>query len=67
MKLQSKIISLLVPLIVLPLWALGWVSYAQLRTTSEQKTLNQISMLLSQINAHVESKINTAVANVELY
>jgi diguanylate cyclase (GGDEF)-like protein len=66
-KLQSKIISLLVPLTVLPLLALGWVAYAQLRTTSEQKTLNQISMLLSQINAHVESKINTAVANVELF
>jgi len=66
MRLQTKIILLLTPCILLPMLTLGWVAYSQLRDTAEQKTLSQMSTLLRQIDLHLDSYLSNAKANIEL-
>ncbi len=67
MRLQKKTFLLLVPTIVLPMLALGVLAYIQLKQTSEQKTLGQMSTLLKQIQLQVESYVETARTNIELF
>ena len=66
MRLQTKIILLLTPCILLPMLTLGWVAYSQLRDTAEQKTMSQMSTLLRQIDIHLDSYLSNAKANIEL-
>ncbi len=67
MRLQKKTFLLLTPTIVLPMLVLGVLAYVQLKQTSEQKTLVQMSTLLGQIQLQVESYIETAETNIELF
>ncbi|MDH3217885.1 MAG: diguanylate cyclase, partial [Candidatus Krumholzibacteria bacterium] len=67
MRLQKKTLLLLTPTIVLPMLALGLLAYVQLKQTSEQKTLGQMSTLLEQIQLQVESYVETAKTNIDLF
>jgi len=67
MKLQTKIILFLIPMLVLPLLALGWIAYEQLKTTAEQTIVKQMDTLLQQTTLQVESFQQTAIANIELF
>jgi diguanylate cyclase (GGDEF)-like protein len=67
MQLQSKILLLLVPLIVLPILALGWASYSLLMDDARDRTQFQMSTLLKQIESHTESQLRTARANASLF
>ena len=67
MKLQSKIILSLIPFIGLPLIIVGWISYAQLRQTTELKTANEVHTILRQLETLIEEKVRTAEANVLLF
>lgn len=67
MRVQAKILLVLVPLVVAPLLALGWSAYHQLRTTAEQKTLNQMDTLLEQVGRQVQDHLRTTRANLELF
>ena len=67
MRLQSKVLSVLVPLIVVPLLGLGRVDYVQLVEISEQRTLGHMMTLLEQVALNLESRARTLEANVELF
>ncbi len=67
MRLQNKILLLLVPLIVLPLLVLGWSAYALLMEDARDRTQHQVTTLLEQIRFHTESLLQTARANASLF
>ena len=67
MKLRGRLLTLLVPLVVVPLLALGWIAYGQLQRTSEHKTLGQMTTLLEQLALHTRSLIETAQSNATVF
>ena len=67
MQLQSKLLILLIPLIVLPLLVLGWVAYSLLMEDARNRTQYQMSTLLKQIESQTETKLRTARANASLF
>ncbi|MGD8618949.1 MAG: EAL domain-containing protein [Gammaproteobacteria bacterium] len=67
MRLQNKILLLLVPLIVLPLLILGWTAYTLLMEDARARTQHQVTTLLEQIRFHTESLMQTARANASLF
>lgn len=67
MRLQNKILLLLVPLIVLPLLVLGWSAYSLLMEDARDRTQYQVTTLLEQIRFHTESLLQTARANASLF
>jgi len=66
-KLQNKLLLLIIPLIVLPLLALGWVAYQRLKTTAEQTLRGQMETILEQSVLRVGSFEQTTLANVMLF
>ena len=67
MKIRTKLVVLLIPLIILPLLALGLFAFEQLKNTSKEKTLAQISTLLDQVDLYVQSDFDTINANLKLF
>ena len=67
MRLQSKILLFLVPLTVLPLLVLGWSAYTLLLEDARDRTQNQVTTLLEQVNYHTETRLHTARANASLF
>jgi diguanylate cyclase (GGDEF)-like protein len=67
LQLQSKILLLLIPLIILPLLVLGWLAYSLLMEDTRNRTQYQISTLLEQIASQTETQLRTARANASLF
>jgi len=67
MHLQNKILIFLVPLVVLPILVLGWVSYTLLMEDARDRTHDQVTTLLEQIKYHTEAQLQTARANASLF
>jgi len=65
-KLRSKILILLVPLIVLSLLLLGWFAYVELRKTSEQRIFGEMRSAIEYLRAHMDTEVETALGNIEL-
>jgi len=66
-RLQNKILLLLIPLIVLPILALGWAAYARLMDDAHKQSQEQMTSLLEQIRFYTESQLRTARANASLF
>jgi len=67
LQLQSKILLLLVPLIILPLLVLGWLAYSLLMEDTRNRIQYQMSTLLEQIESQTETQLRTARANASLF
>ena len=67
MKLRTKILLLLIPLIVVPMLAMGWVAYSELNKKSEQNAFAEMRASIDHIAGHLKLKVETAVANIELF
>ena len=67
MRLQNKILLLLIPLIMLPILTLGWTAYALLMEDARDRTQDQVTMLLEQIRLQTNSLVQTARANTSLF
>ena len=67
MQLQSKILSLLIPLIILPILVLGWFAYSLLMDDTRSRTRYQSKTLLEQIESQTETQLRTARANASLF
>lgn len=65
MRLQSQLLALLAPLVVLPLLVLGGVAYHELRGTSERRTVDQMRTFLEQVGVQVGSRVQAAMADVQ--
>lgn len=67
MNLRLKILSVLIPLIVAPLLTLGWIAYERLKGDAQQAAFSQMNTLLNHSALHIQSEIDTAKANIELF
>ena len=67
MRLQTKLLLVVVPLIVAPLLALGWAAYGMLREITLQRDLEQLNTTVSQAGHSIISEIETAEANARLF
>ena len=67
MKLRSKLLLLVLPLVVAPLVTLGWIATSELRTVSEGKLLESMRSNLDHMQTHFSDQIRTARANIELF
>jgi diguanylate cyclase (GGDEF)-like protein len=67
MRLQNKILLLLVPLVILPILVLGWTSYMLLMEDARNRANDQVTTLLEQIKFHTEAQLQTARANASLF
>lgn len=67
MQLQSKILLLLIPLIIIPILVLGWMAYSLLMEDAHQRTRYQMATLLEQIESQTETQLRTARANASLF
>jgi hypothetical protein len=65
MRLQSKVLLLITPAIVLPLLVIGWFAYIKLTQTHNEEIFRQVDTAFDQIalqlNAHIEKTKANAV------
>ncbi|GEM_PF-2490753 len=67
MKLQTKLLLLIIPLIALPLLGLGWIAYQRLQQSALQNVEAQMQALLDQTAQQVSGFEQTTKANAELF
>ncbi len=67
MRLQTKILLVLVPLIILPILVLGWTTYTRLLEDAHRQARQQMTNLLEQVRFNTESQLRTARANASLF
>ncbi len=67
MKLQTKILLTVFPLVVVPLLALGGIAYYRLQQTATDTLMAQIATLLQQTAQQVHSFEQTVSANIHLF
>ena len=67
MKLQSKIIALLLPLILLPIITLGILTYQQINSNFITNSYEKITNRLDQTEKLIHLKIDTALSNIKLF
>lgn len=66
-KLHSKILLLVIPIVVLPLVWLGWAAYSTLEENSRENTLGQMNTLVDQVGRSILAHQVTAQSNIELF
>lgn len=67
MKLRTKILLLLTPLIVAPMLAMGWIAYSELNEKSKQKAFAEMQASIDHLAGHLGLDVETAVANIDLF
>ena len=67
LQLQSKILLLLIPLIILPILVLGWYAYSLLMDDARSRTRHQSTTRLEQIELQTSTQLRTARANASLF
>jgi diguanylate cyclase (GGDEF)-like protein len=67
LQLQSKILLLLIPLIILPILVLGWFAYSLLMEDARSRTRYQSTVLLEQVELQTRTQLRTARANASLF
>ena len=67
MRLQTKILLMLIPLIVLPILALGWATYSGMMKDAHKQSRQQMTIALDQVQSRTETQLRTARANASLF
>ncbi|MBU1190760.1 MAG: EAL domain-containing protein [Gammaproteobacteria bacterium] len=67
MRLKPKLLSLLIPLLLIPLLGMAWVAYVQMHEQTEEKIERELSTLLNQLKMHSMAMMTTAEANLDLF
>ena len=67
MTLRVKILLLLIPLIVAPLFAMGWIAYGELSQVSQNKSFDAMADILDYFEQYSTTQLETANANIELF
>lgn len=67
MRLKGKLLSLLVPLILVPLLIMAWAAYTQLSEQARQKAERELTTLLGQLQLYGRTFQDTTTANLELF
>ncbi len=67
MRLHTKVLLVVIPLAVIPLLILGWLAYAQLRSTAIERSSNEMTNLMDQMSRNFKIHQDVATANVKLF
>ena len=67
MKLRFKILTLLVPLIMAPMFITAWFAFQQLQDTSEQQAFNKVDTIFSHISEDFQTLQHTAEDNIKFF
>jgi diguanylate cyclase (GGDEF)-like protein len=67
LRLQNKILIVLVPLIILPILVLGWTTYTRMLEDAHRQAHQQLTNQLEQVRFNTESQLRTARANASLF
>lgn len=67
MRLQTKLLLVVIPLIVLPLITLGFLGHIRLRDMSSERILKEVNILTEELSHNVTIFMQTAQANLELF
>ena len=67
MRLQSKLLIAVIPVIVVSMLSLGSIAYSQFSRTSERELLMQMRQVLSQVEQSGHALLETAQANAKLF
>ena len=67
MKLYSKTYLLILPLAIIPLLLLGWISYTQITTNNKKIILDEMNSSFKQIQSNYKLHIQTAKSNINLF
>lgn len=67
MRLKPKLLSLLIPLLLIPLLGMAWVAYVQMHEQTKEKIERELSTLLNQLKMHSMAMMTTAEANLDLF
>ncbi len=67
LRIQAKILLVVIPLAVAPLLGLGWLAYSQLLSSAEERSVGQMTTLLDQLTENIDTRFNVALANVRLF
>lgn|GEM_PF-797811 len=66
-KLKTKILLILVPLILVPMTTLGFIAYDHLHDTSKSKALDQVASTMHLVKVYTDSRIQAVEADVMLF
>ena len=67
MKLRLKILTLLVPLIMAPMFITAWFAFQQLQDTSEQQAFNKVDTIFGHISEDFQTLQHTSEDNIKLF
>ena len=67
MKLQTKLIVIVLPFIALPMLFIGGFGHSQLRDIASERALSQMETMLDQLEQRVQITLQTSLANLELF
>lgn len=67
MRLQTKVIYAVLPLVIAPLLLLGWLAFLKMQDAIVTSKQQEMKVRLQQIEMRFASLINTASANIELF
>ena len=67
MRLQSKIIYAVLPLVITPILILGWLSFLQMKSALLESKHQEMRVRLQQVEMQFTSLVDTATANIELF
>ena len=67
MKLRSKILLLVIPLIVMPMLVMGWIAYSELNEKSKQKAFAEMHAAIDHLAGHLGLEVETAISNINLF
>jgi len=66
-RLHTKLLLVLVPLIAAPMAVLGWVTYVQQRDSVEVEAQRQLSTVVDQVYRHVTARLDAGRADAILF
>ena len=67
MKLQAKLLLLVIPLIVTPLIILGGIAYVMLQATTTENVIGEMDAVVNDLNHRITTKIDNAKANISSF
>ena len=67
MKLQTKLVALIIPLIIIPLLAIGGLAYFLLQNNANKIMAENMSSVVDQLEHRFADKVNNAKANIKSF
>ncbi len=67
LRLQSKILLVVAPSVILPMLVAAWVAYVQLHRHAEQDLMREVDLVLGRISSELQTRMSAARANAALF